>query len=584
MSLTTVKTVAARFLKSDKSDVLALKGAWGVGKTHAWNKLILECKNDIKLPNYCYVSLFGISSIAELRTAIFTKTQSVRLLGARLDAETINNEWGGIVAAQTKKLFRFGSGIIKELPYGKNITVGLETLAPHFIRNTIVCFDDFERLSSSNGSIKAEDVLGLISELKEEKGCKVILIFNEEKLASKDVYSKYREKVVDVELLYDPTPDEAAEIALPANLPCRPSVKKHCVILGVKNIRVLRKIVALVEMMYEVAGKHHRKVMEQAVQTIIVLAWCYFDGDGKKPTLEFIREWNQFAWSFKEIKGDDVDPTKAAWNKQLQSYGLTHLDEFDLTLFKVIECGYLEETGFEAAASDLNDHYHALDLEQSFTAAWDLFHNTFADNQAELEQALHDSFKKSVKHISPLNLNGTTNLLRQLGRADIADELIDFYLDARANDEGILDLDEHPFSGDIRDPAIWKKFAERKAEKHSTISLGAAVQHIAEHGGWSRVHLEALKAASQNDYYALFKQNHGQNLSKIVGSCLQFESWEEHKTIGQQARAALIRIGKENQLNAIRVRRHKITVEELESHDKRDSAEAPSASSDSKNS
>lgn len=584
MSLSTVKTVAARFLKSDKSEVLALKGAWGVGKTHAWNKLILECKNDIKLPNYCYVSLFGISSISELRTAIFTKTRSVKLLGTKLDAETVNNEWSGIVAAQTKKLFQFGSGIIKELPYGKNITVGLETLAPHFIRKTIVCFDDFERLSSSNGSIKAEDVLGQISELKEEKGCKVVLIFNEEKLASKEVYSKYREKVVDIELLYDPTPNEAAEIALPANLPCRSSVKKHCVILGVKNIRVLRKIVTLVEMMHEIAGKHHPKVMEQAVHTLILLAWCYFDAEGKKPTLEFIRQWNQFAWSFEKINGQDVDPTTAAWNKQLQSYDLTHLDEFDLTLFKVIECGYLEETGFEAAASDLNDQYHALDLEQSFTAAWDLFHNTFADNQAELEQALHDSFKKSVKHISPLNLNGTTNLLRQLGRADIADELIDFYLDVRANDEGILDLDEHPFSGDIRDPAIWEKFAKRKAEKQSTISLGAAVQHIAEHGSWSRVHLEALKAASKNDYYDLFKQDHGQNLSKIVGSCLQFESWEEHKTIGQEARAALIHIGKENQLNAIRVRRHKITIEELDSHDNQDSAEGPSASSSSKNS
>jgi tRNA A37 threonylcarbamoyladenosine biosynthesis protein TsaE len=54
MTVATAKAVAARFLTSDQPEVLALKGAWGVGKTYAWNKTVLECKDDIKLPNYCY--------------------------------------------------------------------------------------------------------------------------------------------------------------------------------------------------------------------------------------------------------------------------------------------------------------------------------------------------------------------------------------------------------------------------------------------------------------------------------------------------------------------------------------------------
>ena len=93
MSAAVVKTVARRFLNSETPEVLAIKGAWGVGKTFAWNQLLLQNKNNCKLPSYCYVSLFGISSIAELRTAIFAKTTAVSSLGEHWDSRTTNKKW-----------------------------------------------------------------------------------------------------------------------------------------------------------------------------------------------------------------------------------------------------------------------------------------------------------------------------------------------------------------------------------------------------------------------------------------------------------------------------------------------------------
>ena len=562
MTVATVKTVAARFLKSNKPEVLALKGAWGVGKTYAWNKLVLDYKNEISLPNYCYVSLFGIASIQELRTAIFTKIQSVKRLGLELDAKTINKEWFGIACEQTKKLFRFGSGLIKKLPYGKNVTVGLEMIAPHFIRNTIICLDDFERLATRTDAIKGEEILGLISELKEEKGCKVVLVFNEEKLSDKGIYSKYREKVVDIELLYDPTPEEAAEIAIPPELPCRESVKRHCIALKVKNIRVLRKIVTIFQMMHEVAENLHPQVMEQAAQTLVLLAWCYFDTDEKKPTIQFLRKWNTFMWSFKE-KQEETDPQESAWNSLLQTYGLSHLDEFDLSIIDVIQRGYLEETGFVEAARLLDAQYRAQDLEQSFSDAWNLFHNSFKDNRDELIRTLYDSFKKSVKNISPINLSGTTSLLRELEKDDLADELIDFYLDARGEEDEILNLEDSHFSGDIKDQVIWERLKERRTKTVTLMPLVEAVKYIADNSGWSKKQIESLLAATEDDYYTLFKQDHGDQLRRIVSCCLQFDGYEDKlKPIGSKARDALVRIANENQLNAIRLRRYNILVKQ----------------------
>lgn len=561
MTVATVKTVATRFLTSATPEVLVLKGAWGVGKTFAWNNLVQQHRDEIKLANYCYVSLFGISSISQLRTAIFAKTQPVKLYGQKLDAKIINDQWGGILSAQVKRLFQSGSNVIKELPYGKNVTVSLETIAPYFIRNAIICLDDFERLNPD--CIKPDELLGFISELKEEKECKVVLIFNEDELNAKDIYKKYREKIVDIELLYAPTAEEAAEIAFPVDLPSRDVVKKYAVLLGIKNIRILRKIVTLTKMIHREVDVLHAGVMEQAIMTLVLLVWCYYGSDEKKPTFNFVIEWNGMLWSYNENKGkEEKDPKHSVWAKTLQDYGLMHIDEFDLALSKVIEHGYLEETGFSEEAIKLDAKIRANELEQSFTAAWKIFHNTFSDNQAELVQSMFESFKKSVRHISPLNLNGTTMLLRQLGRGDISDELIDYYIEARSDEDKLFNLADNPFSSEIRDPAIWERFNNKYAKKHLVLPLIDAVNHIATSKRWSNEHIQALEQATEDDFYNLFKMEHGDALGNIVKSCLQFEEWEDHrKTIGQVARAALVRIGKENLLNAIRVKRYGIAIE-----------------------
>lgn len=559
MSVATVKAVATRFLTSETPEVMALKGAWGVGKTFAWNQLVLRHKNNCKLPSYCYVSLFGITSIAELRTAIFAKTTAIKLVGETRNAKTINTEWATLGWEAIKDWgHRFSK--LKDLPYLKNLSIGLEALAPHLIRDTVICLDDFERLNTDR--IKPDEILGFISELKEEKACKIVLIFNEDELQSKDVYRRYREKVIDIEVLFAPTADEAAELALPAQLPLRDTIKKYTVSLGIKNIRILRKVASLTQLIQDAIGTLHINVMEQAVMTLVLLAWCYYDSDDNKPSLEFIIEWNRMLWGFNEREGKEEDPKRIAWAKVLQDYGLLHMDEFDRSIFKVIERGYLEETGFVEEARKLDAQFRGNDLEQSFSAAWGLFHHTFANNQAELVQALVDSFKMSVRHISPLNLSGTTMLLRQLGEGSVADELIDYYIEARSDEDSLFDLDNSPFSGDIRDPAVRDRFKNQFAKSHAALPLLDAVKHIAANNSWSQEHIAALEAAAEEDFYRLFKQEHGENLRAVVKACLQFEGWEDRKQIGLAARAALVRIGKESLLNAIRVRRYGITIEE----------------------
>ena len=96
MSADTINIVAERFLKSRKPEVLALKGAWGVGKTYTWDQIVKSHKDSTELKYYCYVSLFGVSSISQLALSIFTTTRECKLIGTQMSLSLINNNWFSI--------------------------------------------------------------------------------------------------------------------------------------------------------------------------------------------------------------------------------------------------------------------------------------------------------------------------------------------------------------------------------------------------------------------------------------------------------------------------------------------------------
>ncbi len=83
MSIEIVKSQIQEFLSNDKPEVLAIKGAWGVGKTYSWNKFLLNAKNSnaIALERYSYVSLFGINSLDAFKYTIFEHVIKREMIG-----------------------------------------------------------------------------------------------------------------------------------------------------------------------------------------------------------------------------------------------------------------------------------------------------------------------------------------------------------------------------------------------------------------------------------------------------------------------------------------------------------------------
>ena len=87
------------------------------------------------------------------------------------------------------------------------------------VKDAIVCFDDFERKGKG---LRTADVLGVISQLKETKECKIVVILNDDALSEEDKpdFEKYFEKVFDAKIEFAPTAEEFVEIALRGQIIC----------------------------------------------------------------------------------------------------------------------------------------------------------------------------------------------------------------------------------------------------------------------------------------------------------------------------------------------------------------------------
>jgi hypothetical protein len=240
LSLNLVRKELRRFLCTSTPEVLCLKGKWGVGKTFLWNKVLVEIrdKDSIALNSYSYISLFGLDSLDQVRYAIFENSVSKRHIGVQPSLETFEESAG----LALKKLTTGTFSILKNVSFfgTKDVVGGLQSAAVLTVRNKIVCIDDFERKGKS---LRAKDVLGIISQLKEQRSCKIVLILNEDALTGDDLkeFSEQQDKVIDKSLVFSPSPEECTDIALDRSLRSYEWLRASCLALEIKNIRILKR-------------------------------------------------------------------------------------------------------------------------------------------------------------------------------------------------------------------------------------------------------------------------------------------------------------------------------------------------------
>jgi hypothetical protein len=271
-----------RFLRSPDPEVLCVTGAWGVGKTYTWQKILRESqsKKSVGLARYSYTSLFGINSLEGLKLSIFENLEFLDAPPANVLEKATHGAKS--IAALAKKL----GGAVSALPYVGDFLSKAGPLYFSLIGGQIICIDDLERRGAG---LNVKDVFGLISFLREQRACKVILLLNADALDDgKADFDNLFEKVIDTRLVFAPSAREAVAIALTGHDKITETLRLSCETLSIANIRVIKKIERLSRQIEPLLKGFAPEVLTSAIRSIVMFGWAKFQPD-QAPSLDYIR-------------------------------------------------------------------------------------------------------------------------------------------------------------------------------------------------------------------------------------------------------------------------------------------------------
>ena len=296
---------------------IAITGQWGIGKTYFWKNFIstkakseqdrqylpLSIRNrhkNIFNKKYAYVSLFGIESLLELKTAICVN----------LSSNYFNED--GTKTLEFPILFKKSVSAFKDVRVSK---VGISSSARIIdsllflqVKDAIICFDDFERLSKK---LDIKDVMGLANFLKLEKNCQVILLLDENKADKQSEYFAYKEKLVDQEIKITSIKPLIENYDIELDL--RNLLIEFSEKLEIHNFRFFQKILKLYQ---RFINELHHPVAYSTKETILIrILQGYLINDF--PDLEY--EWQLNEHFIEKDKEGWTDNKKLTYNR-LQSF------------------------------------------------------------------------------------------------------------------------------------------------------------------------------------------------------------------------------------------------------------------------
>ncbi len=248
MTLKVLRHEIFRFLGTSTPEVICIIGKWGVGKTYAWDAVRKEAlgkKDGIALKRYSYVSLFGRDSLDDVRASIVENTVDSQEYNAKpswaniskYNSDTLRDIAQNTGARLQKSIIGRIAGIF---PVSAPYSASIARLLYLNLTAQIICLDDLERAGSK---LSLREILGLASSLKNDKGCKVVIILNQDALDGNgaEEFRLQLEKVADSIIGFDPTSEECAAIGSGLETTIAKWVRENSVNLNIRNIRTIQK-------------------------------------------------------------------------------------------------------------------------------------------------------------------------------------------------------------------------------------------------------------------------------------------------------------------------------------------------------
>lgn len=554
MSIKLVQSEIERFIAGTDPEVLCIGGKWGVGKTYSWNHYLknAQAAGKIGFKRYAYVSLFGLKTLDELKYALYEATKPVEKIGDDLTWDDFEPK--NVVKTMAGPV-RWVISHLSKIPGVQNYTGLTESILFYFVGKQMICIDDLERAGSG---LDVLDVFGLVSFLKEQRACRIVLLLNDEEIAKgqKEIFDKQFEKVVDTHLHFEPTPEEAANIVFPDPDGPTKDIRNHSIKLGIVNIRVIKKIEKIANRLREILEEKYPELIYQAQHSATVFAWSKYQKDGAAPPFDFLKDMSRLHGLF-DHKEQQPEKEKE-WQALMVEYQYIHTDEFDLVIYQAVDSGIFNAEVILAAAEKQSKGVAKSKQEQVLHEAWDMYHGSFDDNEAAVIDNIYKTHLENLKAISPSNLDAAVRTLKEFDRQKDAENLIQKYMEARPDEKDLYDLRRNPFGSDIRDPDMRAAFEKKLTEFKDTRDPATVMEEMVTKRGWDLEDEELIDKLSADDFYNIFKREKGMRLHRVIRG----SQYRPGSLAAQRSAEALRKIATENRLNAKRVAAQGIKLED----------------------
>lgn len=430
-------------LKKNEEVVISISGEWGVGKTFFWNNFISKkYQTDFKNKKIAYVSLFGIDSLSDIRTSILLQASPTK------DKISYINKKVFTPFKNLKSSLKLDD---VSMSFGLNSLSSILTLLTSGdFKDVIVCIDDFERMSSK---IDFKDILGLISELKEQKECKIILILNEQELSKlsniekksySEIFSLYREKIIDYNFKFEPSTEESVLSAIQrvkSKFDTNDLIT-HFTKFNVKNIRVIQQVIRQLSNFEFIINKNFdQNVLNEFFNTALPI-FLYFVKDGKS-TENYFKEKSKYDVS----KMSDEEFEKINFDEWKKSIFVGNDELIEIIILEFIDTHIVRSEKLIEILTTKNENLDIYIIQKTMTDNW---------------HKLHIDFKyKIIDFINDTKLFFETNKdnLQYILNIDDFHHYVSFM---RENDEKIDDTFEE---------AIIKQFIDLYVQQEKSISV-----------------------------------------------------------------------------------------------------------------